>query len=98
MTYRVPGNSSTLTGTFTNTAGVAADPTTVSVIVEEPDGTTTTYVYGVDAEVTRTGTGVYTYTQIYDSAGQWKIVFQGVGNSADAVDEYPVTIHPSILS
>ena len=37
------------------------DPTTVSVIHRQPDGVETTYVFGVDAEVTQVSVGNYRF-------------------------------------
>lgn len=59
-TYDV-GDLVQATGTFTDapTGGSAHDPTAVSFTMKEPDGTRTTYVYGTDAEVVRSATGIY---------------------------------------
>ena len=45
--------------TFQTAAGTAFDPDEVYVEVKGPSGTTTTYQYGVDAELTKNGTGDY---------------------------------------
>jgi hypothetical protein len=46
-------------GTFKNTAGAVQDPSIVKLTVREPSGTETTYIYGTDAIVTKSSTGVY---------------------------------------
>lgn len=55
------GDVVTLTGTFTESPSSTTkhDPTTVSFSIKEPDGTTTTYVYGTDSEVLKSAVGVY---------------------------------------
>lgn len=46
--------------TYTDpSTGVVTDPTTVQVEVRSPDGTTATYLYGTDVELTKVSTGVY---------------------------------------
>ena len=50
-----------LQGTFRNAAGTLADPDTVTLRIKYPDASTTTHVYGVDANVIRDSVGVYYY-------------------------------------
>ena len=46
--------------TYTNPdTGALTDPLTVSVTVRSPNGSTTTYVYGVNAGLTKISTGIY---------------------------------------
>jgi hypothetical protein len=52
------GTAVTITETF-RVLNVPTDPTTVTYVVQAPDGTETTYVFGVDAEVTNPSPGVY---------------------------------------
>ena len=44
---------------FTDADGVPVDPTSVSVRVDGPGGYSQTFVYGTDAELITTGTGLY---------------------------------------
>lgn len=46
-------------GTFTTSAGAAVDPGTVTFKLKTPYGVATTYIYGTDAAVVKTGTGAY---------------------------------------
>jgi hypothetical protein len=56
------GDAPVITATITNLAGTAADPTTVTFNLRAFSETeSTSYVYGTDAEVTKTGTGVYVF-------------------------------------
>lgn len=58
MNYDI-GDLVRLTGTFTDLAGVATDPTGITCSIRLPSGTVTTLTYGVDASLYRTSTGVY---------------------------------------
>ncbi|MFO0293782.1 MAG: hypothetical protein ACK51F_10620 [Rhodospirillales bacterium] len=67
-----------LRATFTDAAGVPANPTTVTVRVQKPDGTITTpsAASGV--------TGTWTATISLDQSGWWGYVFIGAGANAAA--------------
>jgi hypothetical protein len=52
------GTAVTITQTFT-VLGVDTDPTTVEFTVQDPQATDSTFVFGVDAEVTNPAVGVY---------------------------------------
>jgi hypothetical protein len=56
------GDRPVITATFTSVDNVATDPTTVTFKHKVPSGTETSYVYGIAAEVSRTATGVFTFT------------------------------------
>ena len=45
--------------TFRNDAGAVTDPTSPTLAVHKPDGTTTTYVHPTDAALVKDSTGVY---------------------------------------
>ncbi len=72
----------TLTNTF-KVNGVATDPTTVSLIITDPTGVITTYTYGA-AQITRTGTGVYTKDVSCSLAGDWNYQWTGTGAASDS--------------
>lgn len=78
-----PGTAelATLTNTF-SVSGVATDPTTISLAITTPTGTTTTYTYAA-AEITRSGTGVYTKDIQCTEAGTWAYVWTGTGAASD---------------
>jgi hypothetical protein len=71
----------TLTNTFSVT-GVPTDPTTVSLAITDPTGTTTTYTYAA-SQITRSATGVYTKDITCSTAGQWTYTWTGTGTAAD---------------
>ena len=60
------------------------DPSTVKVIVMQPDGTETTYIYGTDSEVEKISTGVYAIALLLDSSGHWKFLWKGLGTLSGA--------------
>jgi len=66
-------------------AGSPADPTAVSLIWRKRGGPPTTWVYGVDAEVVKDGTGVYHADIPVPSAGTF--YFRWVGTGAVAAAE-----------
>jgi hypothetical protein len=65
--------------------GTPTDPTTVSLLVEKPDKTRTTYTYA-QAQITKSGTGVYYRDVSLDAAGNWRFVFTGTGACAASVE------------
>lgn len=78
----------TLTNTF-SVDGTPTDPTTISLIVTDPDGGSTTYTFA-DTEITKTSVGVYTKDITCNLAGDWQAEWVGTG---DAVDTTVVTWH-----
>jgi len=72
----------TLSNTFKNSAGVATDPTTISLTVTDPTGTATTYTYAA-SQITKTGTGVYTKDIACSIDGTWTFEWTGTGAVAD---------------
>lgn len=78
-----------------NSTFVATDPTTVTFTVRSPNGTLTTYVFGVDAEVTNPSVGVYELRQgPLTYAGGWTYAVAGTG-AVEATLEGDWTILPS---
>lgn len=81
--YAGAAELATLTNTF-SVASVATDPTTVSLAVTDPLGTATTYTYSL-AEITKSGTGVYTRDVACATVGTWSYVWTGTGTASDVV-------------
>ena len=77
------------TCTFT-VSDVNTDPTTISLTVREPDGTTTTYTYA-GATVTKSSTGVYTKNITLAKRGVWLFQWAGTG-ACQASAEGTVTV------
>lgn len=61
------------------------DPTTVSLVVQQPDGTRTTYTYA-GGTVTKHSAGVFYRDIALDMPGEWTIRWVGTGAAA-ATDE-----------
>lgn len=84
-TYDV-GDEIRVTGTFTNSAGTATDPTAVLFKVKNPAGTITTYTYGTDAELVKSATGVYYVDLDLATSGTWYTRFYSTGTGQAAVE------------
>ena len=73
--------------TFSVTSGVPSatyaltDPTTVSLVVQEPDGTRTTYTYAGGA-VTKHSSGVFYRDIPLATPGEWSVRWTGTGTVA----------------
>lgn len=76
------------TGTFTDADGNAQDPSGVIFRVEDPSGNEMTYIYGTDAEVIKTATGIYYVDVTIDEAGYWHYRFEGTGTGASGGESY----------
>lgn len=81
------GTAVTVTETF-RVLGVPTNPTTVVYELEDPEGTVTVYTFGVDAEVTHPGVGIYLLTTgaldlpgtyLYKIIGGGAVIAQGGG-------------------
>lgn len=81
--YESASELATLTNTF-SVSGVATDPTTVTLTITTPAGVATSYTYGA-AQITKTGTGVYTKDIACDAAGIWQWQWVGTGTATDTV-------------
>lgn len=82
--YAGTAELATLSNTF-SVSGVATDPTTVTLEVTDPLGTTTTYTQA-GGDFTHTGgTGLYSIDISCDSAGTWSYVWTGTGAASDVV-------------
>lgn len=67
------GQQIKLSGFFSlASSGAGTDPTTITVKVKTPAGVTTTWVYGVDSQVVKSGTGdYYANWTITESGTHW---------------------------
>jgi hypothetical protein len=77
----IVGDIATLTNTWT-IDGTPTDPTTVSLTTVTPAGATSTVTYAA-AQITREGTGEYSYDLTLSAAGRWVFVWTGTGTAAD---------------
>lgn len=79
--YEHASELATVSNTFT-VDGAATDPTTISLIVTDPDGDATTYTYA-DEQITKVSTGVYRKDISCATAGRWQAVWVGTGAASD---------------
>jgi hypothetical protein len=80
--------------TFTTTAGVATDPTSVTFIHCTPSGVETTYTTP-NATITNPAVGEYVWTApaAFDETGEHIVYFAGVGNGVTVADEVEIVVH-----
>lgn len=85
MTQFAEGNLVKLEAEYRDPANALFNPTAVSIKVTNPAGTTTTYVYGTDADLIRSSTGMY-YINIdtTDKPGKWKYRWYSTGTGQAA--------------
>jgi hypothetical protein len=71
--------------TFRNDAGAVTDPTSPTLAIHKPDGTTTTYVHPTDAALVKDSTGVYhvNYSPTMAGTHHWR----GLGTGAVQAEE-----------
>lgn len=76
-TYDI-GDMVKLQSTFT-VSDVATDPTTITFTLREPNNTVTTYVYGTDSQLVKSGTGIYyvNWTVRMSGKHRWRMVGTG---------------------
>src|SRR5262245_54631763 len=71
-------------GEFRNTSNSLVDPDTVSAKTYSPSGSTATYIYGVDSNLTKLATGRYQLALEPASSGTWYYKFFGTGTNKGA--------------
>lgn len=79
--YEGAAELATLSNTF-SAAGTPTNPTTVTLAVTDPDGSSTTYTAG---DLTNTGPGAYTKDIPCTKVGTWSYVWTGTGAASDIV-------------
>lgn len=65
------GDELKITAVFTDEAGAAADPATVTFKTKDPAGTVASYVYGTAVEVIKESAGVYKLLFTPSAEGVW---------------------------
>lgn len=76
-----------MAGSFANGAGTPTDPTFVQLSYELPDLSEVVLVYGIDAQIVRSATGVYYADIAVNQAGNWRYRWYGEGGIQAANDE-----------
>jgi hypothetical protein len=90
MTIYQVGDGVRLQATFSSLDGVPTDPTTVSVKVTDPGGTTTTYTYA-GGDITKAATGIFRYTLSITLAGRYAYKWFGTGTVQAASPDKEIT-------
>lgn len=90
------GDQVRVTCTFTDLNGSAADPTGITFKWKTPEGTASSYVYGTDAELVKSATGIYYVDLPLNVEGVWHYRFEGTG-SLVAADEGHLTVKNSVF-
>jgi len=92
----IVGQKITLEATFRDSADALVDPTTVRIHHEVPAGTKTTYVFGVDPEVTKESTGVYRYSILTNSNALKGIhIYRWDDNGENAIADGKIIVEAS---
>jgi hypothetical protein len=86
-TYDV-GDLVRVTGTWEDSAGVDTDPTALTFAFTDPSANTTTYTYGVDAELVKSAVGIYCVDVSIDEHGTWRYRFASTGTGQAAAESY----------
>lgn len=82
--YESASELATLTNTF-SVSGTATDPTAVTLVVTSPTGTATTLNWPTPADLTHSGTGVFSADVACSAAGTWQYVWTGTAPAVDVV-------------
>lgn len=77
------GDVRSLKGTFADASGTLTNPTTIALVIKEPDGTLTTKAIG---DLTTTATGVYTYVFTISQSGRHIVNWTSTGSVAVAAE------------
>lgn len=84
-TYDI-GDQVRLCVTFSDSDGVAVDPTVITLKYATPAGAVTTLVYGTDAAVSREATGEYYADIVPTTAGIWRYRWYSSGTITAAAE------------
>jgi hypothetical protein len=87
MSDYIEGQLVRLSAAFTDAAGAAADPTTVTLKylpASAPGATTTTLTYPEDTEIVKDSTGNYHYDLPLDDPGAWVWRWESTGDAQAA--------------
>lgn len=88
MAQYIVGQVVRLGVTFTSAAtGTATDPTVVTFSYRPPSGGEVSEVYDVDADVQKTGTGVYVRDLTLNEPGTWHYRWEGSGDVTTANED-----------
>ena len=92
------GQSVKLTFQFTDANGAAANPTTVTCKIEEPDGTETTYTSVSTPAITNPSTGTFELIVAPDQSGNHPARAVGTTGTSVAVVEHQFHVLLSVFA
>jgi hypothetical protein len=82
---------------YSDSNGVDVDPTTVTFKLMAPDRTTTTYVYGTDAQVVKESVGDYYVDVVPTQAGRWWYQWLSTGTGTATATEGNFVVQTSVF-
>jgi len=85
------GDARRLQATFKDITGTNTDPTTVTFSIKEPNSTAVDYIFGTDAEVVKSTSGVYYIDWICTKFGEHLFRWEGTG-TVTAAEEGSFTV------
>lgn len=89
-----------VTGTFTPLDDVSAqDPDAVQLVLLKPDGSSATYEFGTDAEVSKVSPGIYSFRHVPDQVGTYWCVWRATSPLAgiSAVEQVAVKVEGTVI-
>jgi hypothetical protein len=84
MPIHYPGQGATLEVDF-KVSGTLTDPTTISLLIKDPDGQSNTYTYA-GGTVTKDGTGEYSKAITLEEEGVYRYRWVGTGTVVAATE------------
>lgn len=90
------GTAPTVVAEFRDIAGDLADPVSITVIVQAPDGSQDIYTVPTP-EITNPSVGVwyFTWPAPVTTAGDYWVYVSGIGNSVTVANQIMVSVFPS---
>lgn len=82
---------------FQDDDGADVDPATITFKVQSPSGTTTSYVYGTDAEIIKQDTGDYHIDYVPDESGRWHYRWSSTGSGTSIAMEGTFVVQGSVF-
>lgn len=86
MTTYTIGTTARLRGTFKDQSSAPANPAGVFLRLLPPNGVIVDYEYGINAEVIRESTGVYTADILLNQEGRWRYRWEASGTNVTAAE------------
>jgi hypothetical protein len=82
------GQTVILRAVFKNKAGVAVDPTALTMRIKDPLGAVTAFTYGVDPEVVKESDGNYYIARDPNLQGVYVALWEGTGSNKGAAKDH----------